>query len=125
MATSKIQVMGEIVTATNYNPSLANQGTATVVSVINLNKGKWIIVASGVSPIISDGNKVVEEPTTFSIKFHDGDTISRASLKYNFCISGIATVTADNTRIDGVVTNWESTAPVAGTNYTMKAIRIA
>lgn len=73
---------------------------------------------------ISAGNTVVAEPTTFAIKFHDGNNISHVSLKYNFCVSGIATVTADNTRIDGVVKNWESTAPSAGTNYTMKAIRI-
>lgn len=46
----KISVIGEIVTATNYNPALANQGTDTIVSVMRLNKGTWIIVASGYSP---------------------------------------------------------------------------
>ena len=110
--------IGAFTVGTNLTPSIPNEGANTVVSTMTLNRGKYIIMASGWSPL---GGPSTAQSTSFFIGGW-GST----SLTWSFNLAVIVVVDSDNTVIEGRVMNWEPNSfAQASTDYTMRAIKIA
>lgn len=118
--TEKVAPIGTQVTATLSSVEIPNAGAVTTVASITLDKGKWLVIASGYSPLAKQSHS--NEATKIAIS---GSYIG-ASLNYMFSICGVIVVGSDNTAVNLQVTNWESTSvDSSSTNFVFSAIRIA
>lgn len=119
--TEKIDVIGTKVQGTKSSVALPNGGVETTVATMTLDKGKWIIIASGYSPM--DLITYSNEATT--IKIHGIGGYWGIPLSYMFNMMGVAEVNADNTSLTLDVTNWESSAvSESTTNFAFDAYRL-
>ena len=110
--------IGAIISGTTLTPPIPNGGASTVVSTMTLNRGKYIVMVSGWSPL---GGPSTAQATSFSIVGWGA-----TSLTWSFNLAVIVVVDSDNTLIEGSVVNWEPNSfAQAGTDYIMRAIKIA
>lgn len=123
---SDVTPIGTIVNGTNYGESPGNGQTGTG-SIISLGKGKWLLTASGYNPL--GAIAITNQATSASFQKYTNENYIdlgiSSSLSYRFNICGIVNLTANITRIDLRITNWEgSTKQIDTTKFTVMAIRI-
>jgi hypothetical protein len=119
--TEQIGVIGTKVQGTKSSVALPNNGAETTVATMTLDKGKWLIYASGYSPM--DLVSYTSEAT--SIKIHGIGGYWGIPLSYMFNLIALVEVLADNTIVTLDVTNWESSAvSESTTNFAFDAYRL-
>lgn len=113
--------IGSITYGTNLEVNCPNNGTKTTISTMTLNKGKYIIGATGFSPI----GEFIFEPAT-SVQIHNGASFEGGtSLMYLFNCCKAIEVLNNNSTITFDVINWQSEALTSNKNYKFYAIKIA
>ena len=119
--TDEVAIIGTKVQGTKSSVAIPNGGAETTVATMTLNKGKWILIASGYSPM--DLITYSNEATT--IKIHGIGGYWGIPLSYMFNMVGVVNVGADNTTVTLDVTNWESSAiSESTTNFAFEAYRL-
>lgn len=119
--TEQIGAIGTKVQGTKSSVALPNNGAETTVATMTLDKGKWLIYASGYSPM--DLVSYTSEAT--SIKIHGLDGYWGIPLSYMFNLFALVEVSNDNTIATLDVTNWESSAvSESTTNFAFDAYRL-